>query len=444
MKPETDSIMLFSIENMRLRFPHLFEGVFVLLNQNDLAKCREVDRFLQESLDEKFWWIRKIQFHLEEIQCQLKNSYPEFTNDWRLIVTKTSLDSLKKFHVCLVRFLDNVNYMNMNSQYLSPIIVLAIFGDVNLFREITVLLKNVYPKPQTGSCLLHIVALYGNLDTFKAIVEKSEEENAVSQNCRSLQVPVASIAAASGRLELFQYMLQKFEGLYENICNYSELSPLHLAAKNGHLEVCKFIIENVSNIYTRDYTGKTPLHLAAANGNLETCKLLWKHCEEKNIPDLFGWTPLHCAAMHGQLDVYNFILEQVNDKKPLDIDGHTPISLAKNKQCPCHDHEPQLWKFDGKLLKSYTLYLHYNIKWKVTSKDKLIYIQNNSNNKVLGTGNCAKIIEEDLEEGKPEQLWKVGKPNAEGYFTLENFKVPKLLTATSSPSMLRIEGKFEK
>ena len=115
MKPETDSMMLFSIENMRLRFPHLFEGVFVLLNQNDLAKCREVDRFLQESLDEKFWWIRKIQFHLEEIQCQLKNSYPEFTNDWRLVVTKTSLDSLKKFHVCLVRFLNNVNYRKVAS-----------------------------------------------------------------------------------------------------------------------------------------------------------------------------------------------------------------------------------------------------------------------------------------------------------------------------------------
>jgi hypothetical protein len=216
MKPEKYSMMLFSFENMKMRFPHLFEGIFVLLNQNDLAKCREVNRFLQESLDEKFWWMRKIQFQLEEIQCQLKNSYPEFTNDWRLVVTKTSLDSLKKFHVCLTRFSNNVNDMNMNSQYLSPIIVLAIFGDVNIFREITVLLKNVYPKPQRGCCLLHIVALYGNLNTLKAIVEESEEKIPVSQNCRCLQLPGAARAADSGRLELFQYMLQTFEGVYES------------------------------------------------------------------------------------------------------------------------------------------------------------------------------------------------------------------------------------
>ena len=208
-------MMLFSLENISIRFPHLFEDIFVLLNQKDLAKCREVNRFLKERL-EKIWWMRKVQYKLKEIQCQLKNSYPEFTNDWRLVVTRTSLDSLKKFQGCLVRFLDKIDEMNTANQYLSPIIVLSAFGDVKLFKEILVLLKNVYPKPQRGCCLLHIAALYGNLDTLIAIVKKSDEKNPSSKNCKCLLLHGAAEAAAAGRLELFRYMIQTFEGVYES------------------------------------------------------------------------------------------------------------------------------------------------------------------------------------------------------------------------------------
>ena len=80
-------------------------------------------------------------------------------------------------------------------------------------------------------------------------------------------------------------------------------------------------------------------------------------------------------------------------------------------------------------------------KWNFKFKDEFIYIENDSN-KVLATENGVKIIEEDYKEGKHEQLWKIGDANIEGFFTLENYKVPKLLTFTTSSS-LRIEGNFE-
>ena len=60
-------------------------------------------------------------------------------------------------------------------------------------------------------------------------------------------------------------------------------------------------------------------------------------------------------------------------------------------------------------------------------------------NKVLEITNDGKVFLKDLEEGKAEQLWKKGEPNAEGYFTLENSKVPKVMTAISS-SDLEIKG----
>ena len=74
-----------------------------------------------------------------------------------------------------------------------------------------------------------------------------------------------------------------------------------------------------------------------------------------------------------------------------------------------------------------------------TSKDDLIHIENISKTKVLATASDGQVILEDLEEGKAEQLWKKGKPDAEGYFILTNSKVPKIMTAIS-PSVLQMKG----
>ena len=67
--------------------------------------------------------------------------------------------------------------------------------------------------------------------------------------------------------------------------------------------------------------------------------------------------------------------------------------------------------------------------------DGLIYIENIDESKVWGTTIDGKVILEDFEEGKAEQLWKKGKPNPHGYFTLESYNVSKVITANSSTSL---------
>ena len=74
-----------------------------------------------------------------------------------------------------------------------------------------------------------------------------------------------------------------------------------------------------------------------------------------------------------------------------------------------------------------------------TEEDDLIYIENTSNKKVLEATSDGKVIQEFLVEGKADQLWKKGEPDAEGYFTLQNSGEPKVLTAISESS-LEIKG----
>ena len=82
-------------------------------------------------------------------------------------------------------------------------------------------------------------------------------------------------------------------------------------------------------------------------------------------------------------------------------------------------------------------------EWNFKPKDDYFYIENISKKKVLGAESHGEVILEDFEEGKAEQLWKKGEPDAEGYFTLKNSWEPnysiKYFTAISESS-LEIKG----
>ena len=102
--------------------------------------------------------------------------------------------------------------------------------------------------------------------------------------------------------------------------------------------------------------------------------------------------------------------------------------------------DSQLWKLDGGMLQNKEGLWKSNDTWNFqnhTSLDDLIYIENIDESKVWGTTIDGKVILEDFEEGKDQQLWKKGKANARGYFTLESAKVPKIMTATSSSLQIK-------
>ena len=79
-------------------------------------------------------------------------------------------------------------------------------------------------------------------------------------------------------------------------------------------------------------------------------------------------------------------------------------------------------------------------EWNFKSKGDLIYIENINKTKVWETTSDGKVILEDFEEDKAEQLWEKGVSNAEGYFTLENYKMAKFMTYVIYSSSLEIKG----
>ena len=94
---------------------------------------------------------------------------------------------------------------------------------------------------------------------------------------------------------------------------------------------------------------------------------------------------------------------------------------------------------NGELKNKACIWLSNDI-WSINTEGEFFYIQNISKNTVLGLSQQTVINEEYLEDN-PFQLWKKGKADTEGYFTLENSERSQVLTAKNT-NQLEIEGKM--
>ena len=92
--------------------------------------------------------------------------------------------------------------------------------------------------------------------------------------------------------------------LFSSSCT---LPDLHLAAENGHLEVCKLIIDKVNDKNPENEDGQTPLHEAAKGGHLEVCRLLMKSVTNIDPVNGHGEMPLHESVRSGNIQVYKLL-----------------------------------------------------------------------------------------------------------------------------------------
>ena len=136
-------------------------------------------------------------------------------------------------------------------------------------------------------------------------------------------------AARSGHLEVCKLIIDQMDDKNPKMGIFLD-TPLHEAALNGNLYICKLIVDNIYDKNPENCIKRTPIHYAAVRGHLEVCILLLNNIEfnvDKNPRDMYGTTPLHIAAYYGHLEVCKLV-RYVKDKNPRDYAGNTPLHLA--------------------------------------------------------------------------------------------------------------------
>ena len=84
-----------------------------------------------------------------------------------------------------------------------------------------------------------------------------------------------------------------------------------------------------------------------------------------------------------------------------------------------------------------------NEVWNFTTQGNMILIENVSERKVLGISTNNIVIKKDEDQDDSTQLWKKGKPNAEGFFILENSEFPMVMTAMPGNTII-VRSKFDR
>ncbi|XP_066193513.1 serine/threonine-protein phosphatase 6 regulatory ankyrin repeat subunit C, partial [Sylvia atricapilla] len=103
-------------------------------------------------------------------------------------------------------------------------------------------------------------------------------------------------AAAYGNRQNLELLLEMSFNCLEDVESTVPVSPLHLAAYNGHCEALKALAETLVNLDVRDHRGRTALYLATERGASDCVQVLTSHGASALLKERKRkWTPLHAA-----------------------------------------------------------------------------------------------------------------------------------------------------
>lgn len=123
------------------------------------------------------------------------------------------------------------------------------------------------------------------------------------------------------------------KGVAANVEDSAGYTALHYAARNGHYEVCKMLLENGATVNAQTRCGRaTALHRAAMQGHIDIVQLLLKFGANANIKDIDGYTALHKALAAGSVPVCKFLIMYTD--LTLVTNNQLSIEQLAKEKCP--------------------------------------------------------------------------------------------------------------
>ncbi|CAN4119994.1 unnamed protein product [Withania somnifera] len=188
-----------------------------------------------------------------------------------------------------------------------------------------------------GDSALHSAARAGNLVAIKNTIENTEQEELaellIKQNSAG-ETPLY-VAAEYGYYEVVREMIIYYDLIAAGIKARNGFDALHIASKQGDLDVVKVLMEAHPQLaMTVDVVNTTALHTAANQGHIEIVNyLLEEQSSLATIAKSNGKTALHSSARNGHLQVLKALLgKEPGIAMRMDNKGQTALHMAAKGQ----------------------------------------------------------------------------------------------------------------
>ncbi|KAM0027046.1 putative ankyrin repeat-containing domain, PGG domain, ankyrin repeat-containing domain superfamily [Helianthus debilis subsp. tardiflorus] len=181
---------------------------------------------------------------------------------------------------------------------------------------------------ETTKSVLHAAVAGKDIGILRMVAEK--EVQALPNNTDHL----LHLAASLGFLDGVKYLLDQKFGM--DVLRHDEdgFCPIHLASKNGHLQVTKVLLDHYPD--AREFLSKQNqniLHVAAENGKDNVVEYILKTKWAEfliNEKDKDGYTPLHLATKNWHPKIVSVLTWDPRvDLKQVNEEGLTALEVAE-------------------------------------------------------------------------------------------------------------------
>ena len=287
------------------RFPHIGDTIFMNLSVGELADCREVDRTWMQFINSQ----RVYQAHIRQvlhdkavpfyIQNGIFNPEEKTPIHAAAIVGHTKVferlwdDEIRLHFPFLTPKLGYPNIQGIQRRINSPLHFAASLGHSTICSYILDSVKNL-------GMSLFVCKEDGEIQIRNLIPRNSSGDT-----------PLHKAAENNNAKKIFELILPLLHCDKNPKNNHSGVTPLHLAAKHGHLDICEYIIDLITpnEVAAESQNSWTALHHAAEKGHTQICQLIIGKVQNPHpripgftvygilIPD--GRTPRHLARING-------------------------------------------------------------------------------------------------------------------------------------------------
>jgi ankyrin repeat protein len=137
------------------------------------------------------------------------------------------------------------------------------------------------------------------------------------------------LAGARSQDPIYSYFAPAARSSNFNIRLFDGRTPLHFAAREGHLGLLNFFMDKNAQINIKDASGATALHEAARAGNIDAMELLLSRGADPNAQDAKGNSPLHLGIpSESHREAIGLLLAYQANANLRDEHGDSPLHIV--------------------------------------------------------------------------------------------------------------------